>query len=56
MEDVTERIIGNSADLDDSSAPDGNSSAFPLRCTYCGKRHPEGTEVCDLDAQALRRV
>ena len=56
MEHVSERLIEKSADRDDNTAASENSSAGPLRCTYCGKRHPEGTEVCDLDAQALRRV
>jgi len=56
IEHVSEQLIERSAARNDNAAPSGNSSAGPLRCTYCGKRHPEGTEVCDLDAQPLRRV
>lgn len=56
LEPWTDRLMSHSDDPTGSRTSGEMSSVGPLRCTYCGKRFPEGMEVCDIDAQPLRRV
>jgi hypothetical protein len=56
LKPLTSQLMGSPDEPRDESSSDVDFSASPLRCTYCGKRFPEGTRVCEIDAQPLKRV
>jgi hypothetical protein len=56
LKPLTSQLMGSPDEPVDESSSDVDFSASPLRCTYCGKRFPEGTRVCEIDAQPLKRI